>query len=116
MNSRLTEEERIWPPGPSIGNWVAKHGVETGFATLGLGDHCPHEPGTPEKVAEIISRIEQGYEIWHPLDPQDFSKSPPGRIKPTYRTTYDSEFEPKDGKNKDWGFNPDDYDGDWENY
>lgn len=28
----------------------------------------PHPPGSPEKIEELVRRIEQGFSLWHPAD------------------------------------------------
>lgn len=44
------------------------HGSEQGFETRGLPQPTAARPGSPEKVRILASRLEQGVDLYHPLD------------------------------------------------
>lgn len=45
------------------------HRSENGFETKGLAtEPTQARPGSPEKVAILAARLEQGFELYHPQD------------------------------------------------
>ena len=44
------------------------HGSETGFKTRGMPQPTNARPGSLEKVEVLASRLEQGLDLYHPLD------------------------------------------------
>lgn len=34
---------------------------------------CPHEPGSPERIATLSRRIDAGESLWHPADKKFFT-------------------------------------------